>query len=375
MYDFLIVGAGFSGCVLAQQIATKLKKQVLIIDKRNHIGGNAFDFYNDDGVLVHKYGPHIFHTNSNKIFDYLSQFTNWNYYQHRVLAFVDGKKVPFPLNLDTINEIYGLRLTEKELHQFYESVREPITNIVNSEEVILHKVGSDLYNKFFKNYTKKQWDMWPAELDASVCARIPIRTNRDSRYFTDKYQVMPKNGYTKMFLKMLDHPNIHVLLQADYQQTKQFFPHKYTIYTGPIDQFFDYKFGKLPYRSLHFRFETKEMEKWQDAAVVNYPNDYDFTRVTEFKQMTGQVHNKTTIVYEFPTNSDEPYYPIPKKENMDLYQKYKKEADSLKDTWFVGRLGTYRYYNMDQVVAQALTLFEQEIKHIFTNDNLRGGRK
>ncbi|OIJ10772.1 UDP-galactopyranose mutase [Anaerobacillus arseniciselenatis] len=364
MVDFLIVGAGFSGCVLAHQIATKLNRKVLIIEKRSHIGGNAYDYYDDHGILIHKYGPHIFHTNSKKVFDFLSKFTEWSYYQHEVLAHVDGRKVPIPINLDTIKELYGLQLSENEMQEFYQSVREPIHNITNSEEVILSKVGLELYNKFYKNYTKKQWDLWPSELDASVCARIPVRTNRDRRYFSDKYQVMPKHGYTKMFLKMIDHPNIGILLQTDYQQIQQIIPHKYVIYTGPIDYFFNYKYGKLPYRSLNFHFETKDQERWQDAAVINYPNDYDYTRVTEFKYLTSQSHQKTTIVYEYPTNNGDPYYPIPKKDNMELYQMYKQEAEKLKNVWFLGRLGTYKYYNMDQVVAQALTLFERELQNL-----------
>jgi UDP-galactopyranose mutase len=364
MYDYLIVGAGFSGCVLAQQIATKLNKRVLIVDTRNHIGGNAYDFFDDNGILVHKYGPHIFHTNSKKVYDYLSKFTDWIIYQHRVLAYVDGKKVPIPINLDTINNLYGYNLSEIEVKDYYDSVKEEIEKITNSEEIILSKVGWDLYNKFFKYYTKKQWDLWPTELHPSVCARIPVRTNRDSRYFTDKYQVMPKNGYTKMFEKMIDHPNIQIMLQADYKLMKDSVPHKRVIFTGPIDSFFDYKFGKLPYRSLDFKFETKDHEYFQEVAVVNYPNDYDFTRVTEFKHLTGQTHNKTTVVYEFPTDGDDPYYPIPIDSNLELYQKYKEEAEKLTNVWFVGRLGTYKYYNMDQVVAQALTLFEKELQHL-----------
>lgn len=364
MYDFLIVGAGFSGCVLAHQIATKLNKRVIIIDTRNHIGGNAYDFYNEEGILIHKYGPHIFHTNSKKIYDYLSQFTKWNQYQHHVLAYVDGRKVPIPINLDTINELYGLQLSENDLEKYYKSVQEPIEKITNSEEVILSKVGHDLYNKFFKYYTKKQWNLWPAELHPSVCARIPIRTNRDSRYFTDKYQVMPKHGYTKMFEKMINHPNIHVMLQTDYKSIKQTIPHKGIIFTGPIDSFFDYKFGKLPYRSLEFKYETLDLEQFQEVAVINYPNDYDFTRITEFKHLTGQKHNKTTLVYEFPNDGDDPFYPIPKDENIIIYNKYKEEAKKLNNVWFVGRLGTYKYYNMDQVVAQALTLFETELQNL-----------
>ena len=367
MYEYLIVGAGLSGCVLAQQIATKLNKKVLIIESRNHIGGNTYDFYNEHGILVHQYGPHIFHTNNKEVFDYLSQFTDWIYYQHHVLAYVDGSLVPIPINLNTINELYGLRLSEREINDFYDTVKKPIENINNSEEAILSKVGYDLYNKFFKNYTKKQWDLWPSELHRSVTERIPIRTNRDNRYFTDRYQGVPREGYTEMIKKMIDHPNIQLMLQADYKKVHHFIPFKRLIYTGPIDAFFDYKFGKLPYRSLRFKFETKEQEWFQEVAQINYPNDYDFTRITEFKHMTQQKHHKTTVAYEFPTDDNEPFYPIPKAENVALYNKYKKEADKLKHVLFTGRLGTYKYYNMDQVIAQALHLFQKEIKNS-TND-------
>jgi UDP-galactopyranose mutase len=360
MYDYLIVGAGFSGCVLAERIANVLKKKVLIVEKRNHIGGNAYDYYDESGVLVHKYGPHIFHTNSKKVVDYLSQFTEWRLYEHKVLAHVDGQNVPIPINQNTINKLYGLNLSEKEVQQFFESVRRPIENITNSEEVIIDKVGEDLYNKFFKNYTKKQWDLWPSELDPSVCARIPVRTNRDDRYFSDRYQLMPKYGYTAMFTKMIDNPLINVMLQTDFKDIVNHIKFKKIIYTGPIDAYFNYKFGKLPYRSLRFKFETLDCNLYQEVGTINYPNDYDFTRITEFKHLTGQqIKEKTTIVYEYPASDGEPYYPIPRPENTELYSKYKEEADKLTNIWFVGRLGTYKYYNMDQVVAQALTLFDK----------------
>lgn len=363
MYDFLIVGAGFSGCVLAERIASGLGKKVLMIDSRNHIGGNAYDCFNEHGILIHPYGPHIFHTNSKKVFDYLSRFTDWNFYEHRVLASVDGIKVPIPINLNTLNELYGLRMSSQEAASFLESVRIPAAKITNSEDVIVSQVGIGLYETFFKAYTKKQWDLWPSELDPSVCARIPVRTNRDNRYFTDRYQVMPKSGYTEMFKKMIRHPNIHLMLQADFQSVKQAVPYRFLIYTGPIDAYFDYRFGKLPYRSLNFTFETMDREYVQETGTVNYPNSYDFTRITEFKHLTGQVHGKTTVVYEYPTADGSPYYPVPKEENMNLYGKYKREAEKLPDVWFTGRLGTYRYYNMDQVVAQALTLYETKLQH------------
>ncbi|MBP1156664.1 MULTISPECIES: UDP-galactopyranose mutase [unclassified Paenibacillus] len=362
--DFLIVGAGFSGCVLARELAEKLDKRVLVVDTRNHIGGNAYDCYDDAGILIQPYGPHIFHTNSKMVFDYLSQYTEWILYEHRVLAQVDGRKVPIPINLDTINELYGLRCSEKELSAFYDAVRQPVDHITNSEDIIISKVGVELYDKFFKHYTKKQWDLWPSELDSSVCARIPVRTNRDPRYFTDKYQVMPKRGYTRMFQRIIDHPNIQIMLQTDYKQISSIIPHRYLIYSGPIDTFFDYKFGKLPYRSLNFTFETLDQPLFQEVGVVNYPMSYDFTRITEFKHITGQQHPRTTILYEYPSAEGDPYYPIPREENNRIYQLYKQEAEQLENVWFVGRLGTYKYYNMDQVVAQALTLFESKLRNL-----------
>ncbi len=362
MYDYLIVGAGFTGCILAERISNILGRQVLIVELRNHIGGNAYDYYNEDAILVHKYGPHLFHTNSKKMFDYLSQFTKWNLFELRVTANIDGRKVPIPINLDTINELYGFNFSEQDLKKFFESIAEPIDTLNNSEDVIVSKVGRELYDKFYKNYTKKQWDLYPSELDGSVCSRIPVRTNRDNRYFPDKYQVIPKYGYTNMFAKMIDHPKIHLILQTDYREIRELIPYKRLIYTGPIDAYFDYKFGKLPYRSLKFSFETFDRECYQDTAIVNYPNEYDFTRITEFKHLTGQLHPKTTIAYEYPSAVGEPYYPVPRAENFELYYKYKAEADKLTNVWFAGRLGSYRYYNMDQVVAQALNLFESQIK-------------
>ena len=357
MFDYLIVGAGFAGSVLAERLANGSDKKILICDKRNHIGGNAFDFYNDEGILIHKYGPHIFHTNSKEVVDYLEQFTEWRSYEHRVLASVDGKLLPIPINLDTINELYGLNLTAFEVEEFFATKAEKCEYIKTSEDVVVSKVGRELYEKFFKNYTKKQWDLDPSELDASVTSRVPTRTNRDDRYFTDSYQMMPKFGYTKMFEKMLDHPNIKIMLNCDYREIADEIGYKEMIYTGAVDSFFDYEYGKLPYRSLEFKHETHDSEQFQIAPVVNYPNEQAFTRITEFKYLTGQKHDKTSIVYEFPQASGDPYYPIPRKENAELYAKYKTLADAETDVHFVGRLATYRYYNMDQIVAQALTTY------------------
>jgi UDP-galactopyranose mutase len=359
MFDYLIVGAGYAGSVLAERLARDANKRVLICDRRTHIAGNAYDHYNDAGVLVHRYGPHIFHTNSREVFEYLSQFTEWRQYEHRVLASVDGQLLPIPINLDTINRYYGLNLTSFEVEDFLAKMAEPREQIKTSEDVVVSRVGRELYEKFFRNYTRKQWGLDPSELDASVTARVPIRTNRDDRYFTDTYQAMPKHGYTRMFENMLDHPNINVMLNTDYRDIERIIPFKEMIYTGPVDEFFDLRFGKLPYRSLEFKHETHETQVYQSAPVVNYPNDNLYTRITEFKYLTGQTHEKTSIVYEFPRAEGDPYYPVPRPENAELYAKYKTLADQTPNVHFVGRLATYKYYNQDQVVAQALTLYKK----------------
>ena len=343
--------------MLAERLAAGSGKKVLICDKRSHIGGNAYDHYNEAGILVHKYGPHIFHTNARDVFDYLSRFTEWRLYQHRVRASVDGQIVPMPINLDTINSLYGLNLTSFEVEEFFKKVAEPCDEIRTSEDVVVSKVGRELYEKFFRNYTRKQWGLDPSELDASVTSRVPTRTNRDDRYFTDTYQSMPLHGYTRMFERMLDHPNIKVLLNCDYREVEKDIPFREMIYTGPVDTYFDYCYGKLPYRSLEFKHETHEQAVFQSAPVVNYPNEQPYTRVTEFKYLTGQEHKRTSIVYEFPQAEGDPYYPVPRKENAAIYAKYKALADTTRGVTFVGRLATYKYYNMDQIVAQALTTY------------------
>jgi UDP-galactopyranose mutase len=356
VFDYMVVGAGFAGSVMAERLASAYDKKVLVVEKRPHIAGNAYDHYNDDGLLVHKYGPHIFHTNSQDVFDYLSRFTEWRPYQHRVLASVDGQLMPIPINLTTINQYFGLNLTAFDVEEFLQKLAEKRDTIKTSEDVIITKVGRELYEKFFKNYTRKQWGLDPSELDSTVIARIPVRSNRDDRYFSDKYQVMPKHGYTRMFERLLDHPNIKVMLNTDYNEVKDIIPYKEMIYTGPVDAYFDYCYGKLPYRSLQFRHETHSREKFQEAPVVNFPNEYPYTRCTEFKALTGQEHPKTAVVYEYPTAEGDPYYPVPRPENAELYRKYERLARDTQGVHFVGRLATYKYYNMDQVVAQALTL-------------------
>ncbi|HSE97959.1 MAG TPA: UDP-galactopyranose mutase, partial [Blastocatellia bacterium] len=336
MFDYLIVGAGFAGSVLAERLASVGGKRVLIIDKRAHIGGNAYDHYNDAGILVHRYGPHIFHTNSREVFEYLSHFTEWRRYEHRVLASVDGQLLPIPINLETVNRLYGLNLTSFQVADFFASVAEPKKEIRTSEDVIVSKVGRELYEKFFRNYTRKQWDLDPSELDASVTSRVPTRMNRDDRYFTDTYQAMPLHGYTRMFENMLDHPNIKIMLNTDYKEVENIIPYREMIYSGPVDEFFDYRFGKLPYRSLEFKHETIDTPVYQPAPVVNYPNEHLYTRITEFKYLTGQEHHKTSIVYEYPRAEGDPYYPVPRPENAELYKKYQTLAAAAKGVHFVG---------------------------------------
>ena len=358
-FDYLIVGAGFAGSVLAERLARGLGQRVLIVDKRPHIGGNAYDRYDDAGILIHPYGPHIFHTNSAEIFEYLSQFTEWRPYQHRVLASVEGQLVPLPINLDTVNRLYGLNLTSFEMEQWLESAAEKKDRVLTSEDVVVNKVGRDLYNKFFRGYTRKQWGLDPSELDASVTARVPTRTNRDDRYFADTYQAMPLQGYTRMFERMLDHPNIKVMLNTDYREIVDLMPWKHMVYTGPIDAFFNYRHGKLPYRSLEFRHVNLPQEQFQAVGTVNYPNDYAYTRISEFKHLTGQRAPTTSVVYEYPRADGDPYYPVPRAENAATYRKYEAEAEALTNVTFVGRLATYKYYNMDQVVGQALAAYKR----------------
>jgi UDP-galactopyranose mutase len=357
MFDYLVVGAGFAGATIAERLAAQAGKKVLVCDRRPHIGGNAYDHYDEAGVLVHKYGPHIFHTNSREVYEYLSRFTEWRPYQHRVLACVDGQLLPIPINLNTVNGMYGTQYTSFELEQFFTSVAEPVQQVRTSEDVIVSRIGRELYEKFFRTYTRKQWGLDPSELDASVTSRVPVRTNRDDRYFTDTYQVMPLHGYTRMFERMLSHPNVKVLLNADYREVQSAIAHADVIFTGPIDEYFDYQFGKLPYRSLEFKFETRNVAVAQPGPVINYPNENAYTRVTEFKYLTGQEHPKTTLVYEYPRADGDPYYPVPQPQNTLLYKKYQELAAATPGVHFLGRLGTYKYYNMDQVVAQALTLF------------------
>ena len=361
-FDYLIVGAGFAGATLAERLAAGSDKKVLLIDKRPHIAGNAYDCLDKAGVLIHQYGPHIFHTNAERIFEYLSRFTKWRPYEHRVLAHVDNKLLPVPINLTTLNQLYGLNMTPDEAEKFLESRAEPVEKIMTSADVVISKVGTDLYEKFFRGYTRKQWGLDPSELDKTVTARVPTRTTSDDRYFNDTIQFMPLDGYTKLFEKMLSHPNITIKLGTDFKDIKDNISFNHLVYTGPIDEYFSYCYGKLPYRSLKFVHKTVDMQNFQTVAVVNYPTEnVEYTRITEYKHLTGQKHPKTSLTWEFPSDIGDPYYPIPRPENHELYKKYEALGNSTPNTTFIGRLGSYRYYNMDQVVGQALAAYNKII--------------
>jgi UDP-galactopyranose mutase len=360
-YDTLVVGAGYAGSIMAERLASQRGQRVLVVDRRDHIAGNAFDYHDEHGVLVHRYGPHIFHTNSEKVVDYLSRFTEWRPYEHRVLARVDGMHLPMPINRTTLNRLYGLSLsTDDEAAAFLEARAEAVDHVRTSEDVVVAKVGRELYEKFFRGYTRKQWQRDPSELHASVCARIPIRTNEDDRYFTDSFQNMPAQGYTAMFRRMLDHPLIDVRVQTDYHDVKNEVEYDRLVYTGPIDKYFGYRFGALPYRSLEFVLQneaTPDGDYLLPATQVNEPSEeVPYTRRTEFRRMTGQdTHASSTVAVEYSRSDGDPYYPIPRDDTRALYRRYEAVAASLPDVTFVGRLARYQYLNMDQVVGQTLS--------------------
>lgn len=357
MYDYLIVGAGFAGAVAAERIATQLNKKVLIVEKRSHIGGNAFDEADATGILIHKYGPHIFHTNSKAVFEYLSAFTEWHFYEHRVLARLNGETYPMPINRITLNKLYGLNLSDsRQAEEYLLKVRENRTIIRNSEDIMVSKIGRDLFEKFFRTYTEKQWGLPPSKLSSSVCGRIPVRTNEDCRYFSDKYQFMPKQGFTKMFERMLENPKIEIALNTDYKSILNDIKFKKMIYTGPVDEYFDFGFGKLDYRSLEFKTEYHETSRFQDAAVVNYVDESEkFTRITEFKHFLPVNAPGTAIMKEFPGWNGEPYYPVLDAANTRRADEYRNASSKISNVLFLGRLAEYRYYNMDQVAARVLT--------------------
>ena len=365
-YDVMVVGAGFAGAVMAERLARDAGLSVLVVDRRPHIAGNAYDRHDASGILMHQYGPHIFHTNSTEIVDYLSQFTNWRSYEHRVLAEVDGKLVPMPINRTTLNALFDLDLkTDIDVAAYLAARAEPVAVVRTSEDVVVNAIGRELYEMFFRGYTRKQWALDPSELDKSVTSRVPTRTNSDDRYFTDSFQAMPAQGYTKMFEAMLDHPNIELMIGVDYTDVRDQITCDQLVFTGPIDEYFGFRFGKLPYRSLQFDHKTIAAEQFQDVATVNYPSEaVPYTRITEYKHLTGQTSNVTSVTYEYPTANGDPYYPIPRDENQRLFKLYEALGDAEAGVTFVGRLATYRYYNMDQVVGQALAAYRRLIDRL-----------
>ena len=361
-FDYLIVGAGFAGAVIAERLASQLGKTCLVVDRRSHIAGNCYDAYTDSGVLIHQYGPHYFRTNSDRVKDYLSQFTEWHPVDYKILSWTKDRFWQFPINLNTFEQIIGRPSNPEEMEEYFAKRRVPIEKPANSEEVIISQVGTELYEMFFKNYTRKQWNLDPKDLDASVCGRIPIRTNRDDRYLSDKFQALPKAGYTRMFERILNHPKIKILLQTDYRELLPHVRFGHLVYTGMIDEYFDFKFGHLPYRSLRFEVENLQQEFFQPAMQVNYPNDHEFTRIVELKHATGQQTKVTSIVREFPevfAPGREAYYPVPNPSSSALYHQYAELAAQEKKVSFIGRLATYKYYNMDQVVGMALAEFDR----------------
>jgi len=370
-YDFLIVGAGLSGSILAERIANVLKKKVLLIDKRNHIAGNCYDEKDKAGILIHKYGPHIFHTNDKNVWDYLSAFTNWHHYEHKVLAVIEGKKVPVPFNLNSIEICFSSQkaheLEKLLVDNFGYEAKIPILKLMQNNNPVLKELADYIYKYVFLGYTVKQWGVKPEDLDMSVTARIPVFVSRDNRYFQDKFQGIPVEGYTTLFSKLLQSPNIDIKLNTSYEEL-DVTDYEKVIYTGPIDSYFNYQFGKLHYRSLRFDFETLNTEQFQETAQVNYPNDYDFTRITEFKHFLDYPEmNRTTIAREFSMDynvgENEPYYPVPSEKSAEIYRLYKNKAENLKNVYFIGRLADYKYYNMDQVVARALNFFNQFLQN------------
>jgi len=358
-YDYLIVGAGLAGCVLAERLATQRKQKVLLVERRPHLGGNAYDFRNEEGILVQKYGPHIFHATSKRVWGYLSPFTQWNDYVHRVLARVRGKMVPLPISLETMEQLFDRPFTAEKLRAYFDQRKVRIQNVENARDVVVSQVGEELYELFFRNYTKKQWGLYPEQLGPEVTRRLPVRFDRDTRYFADPYQGLPKEGFTVMVERMLEHPLITLRLDTDYAQVATAESYRRLIYTGPIDEFFAHSLGRLPYRGLTFKLDTLDTERFQEAGVVNYPNEQDYTRITEFKHLYLQSHPKTTVCYEYSTDAGTPCYPIPTPANRRLYNEYRARADELDNVYFVGRLAQYEYLNMDQVVDRALDLFDR----------------
>jgi UDP-galactopyranose mutase len=360
--DVLIVGAGPVGCVLAERLASQSGLKVLIIDRRHHLAGNCFDREHESGVMIHQYGPHYFRTDSQHLLDYLSQFTDWIPGNYIVKSSVNGQLYPFPINLDTLEQFFGRRFTSEEAQTFLNEIRQKIDTPSNSEEFVLSRVGKELYEAFYKGYTIKQWGKTPAELDASVCGRIPIRFDRDDRYVGHKFQVTPAKGFNALFSKMIEDPNIEVRLNTAYSDIKKtIVPRLGTFYTGPLDEYFDYVLGELPWRSLRFDFKVSENEYEQPCVQINYPNENDYTRSVEIKHVTQQKIDRTVVCYEYPQASGEPYYPVPDPQARALAVKYSALAaeESKKNICFVGRLAQYTYINTDEAIQRALDVYQK----------------
>ena len=382
-FDFLIVGGGFAGSVIAERIASALDRKVLLIDRRNHIGGNAYDFHDRSGVLVHKYGPHIFHTNSARVWEYISGFTDWIQYEHRVVADVEGRIIPVPFNLASLHILFSeeeaaaLERILFEHYNFGDNI--PVLELIRSDVPEIRKLADYIYRTVYLGYTTKQWGMRPDELDPSVTARVPVRLSYDNRYFQDRYQAIPKNGYTELFRRVLDSRNITVMLNTEYTSIASEYEFRMTVYTGPVDEFFKYRHGKLPYRSLDFDFVHHTEDMIQPVAQINFPNGHRYTRITEFKHITSQLIGGTTVAVEYPQKhmrgKNEPYYPVPIQASGRTYEKYRREAAKLGErVIFVGRLAEYRYYNMDEMIGHALDVYSNVISPIFRRKNgMRAG--
>ena len=367
--DFLIVGAGLAGCVIAERITNVLNKSVLLIDKRPHVGGNIYDYPDKNDILIHKYGPHAFHTSNKAVWDYLSNFTDWHCYFHKVKAVIDGMEVPVPFNLNSINQVFPLKLAskleDKLINNFGFNIKIPILKLKNTDDADLKFLADYVYNKVFLGYTMKQWGLSPEQLDESVTSRIPVYISRDDRYFQDKYQGIPLNGYTALINNIINNKLINVELNSAFNDIKNNVSYKHLIFTGPIDEYFNFKYGELPYRSLSFKLRAMNTEYYKATAQTNYPENYDFTRITEFKHFLDRKSPVSPIAFEYPeafNHKNEPYYPIPNSESAEKYQRYEEDAKELSNITFLGRLAEYKYYNMDQIVERTLKVFDDEIK-------------
>lgn len=360
--DLLVCGAGPAGCVIAERAARVLGWKVLVVDRRSHVAGNCHDCRHSSGVLIHRYGPHYFRTNDDELLRYLSRFTDWRPAHYEVRSQVRGRLLPFPINLTTLEQFFGPTLDAESAEALLARLRVPIANPRNSEEYVLSRVGRELYDAFYRHYTLKQWGRPASELAPEVCGRVPIRLDRDVRYVGHRHQVMPDRGFTALFARMLRHRRIRVLLDCDFREVRHLIqPRQATVYTGPIDEYFDHRFGRLPYRSLQFEFRTFDVPYVQPCVQINYPDEGQYTRSVEIKHVTGQTHRSTVVSYETPKSEGDPYYPIPTATSAALYRRYERLADAetaQRRVYFCGRLARYRYVNTDEVVQEALQCFQ-----------------